>query len=120
MRVAAATCGYGGSVGMKRNDKGKSVARYLTGHAGIPMLRFDYETSIIEAPKPYSIRVATDAAWWRFGQYVKDTSEKSGIPFVVRFDGYINGVDQAVVGCTLSTFTQLLETYENNLRRGEQ
>lgn len=105
---------------MKRNDKGKAVARYITGHAGIPLLRFDYESSTIDAPTPYNIRVVTDAKWWRWSEYVKATNSKTGVPFVVRYDGYINGVDEAIVGCNLRTFTQLLETYENNLRRGEQ
>lgn len=105
---------------MKRSEKGKSIARYLTGHAGIPLLRFDYMNSIIEAPHPYDIRVVTDAKWWRWSEYVKETNDKQGIPFVVRYDGYINGVDQAIVGCNLRTFTQLLETYEKNMRRGEQ
>jgi len=39
---------------------------------------------------------------------------------VIRYDGLIDGVDHAIVGCNLHTFTQLLATYETNMRRGEQ
>lgn len=104
---------------MKRNDKGKAVARFLTASTGIPLLRYDYLNNIIEAPKPYDISLTTSGEWWRFGEHVRATHDKTGIPFVVRYDKYIDGVDNAVVGCTLHTFTQLLEQYETNLRRGE-
>lgn len=114
------TCGYAGSAGMKRSQKGQSVQRYLTGHAGIPFLRFDGRDNSITAPSPYSIKLVTDAAWWRFSEHVRATSNMTGIPFVIRYDGLIDGVDHAIVGCNLHTFTQLLAAYETNMRRGEQ
>lgn len=98
---------------MKRGDKGKAVARYLTGHTGIPGLRFDGVQSIVEAPRPYSIDVVTDAKWTRFGDKVKATSNVSGLPFVVRYDAYIDSVDTAIVGCNLHTFSVLLHRYHN-------
>lgn len=105
---------------MKRSLKGKAIARYLTAHAGIPMLHFDGRDNLISAPHPYSIRVVTDAHWWRYSEYVRATNDQTGIPFVVRYDGYIDGPDHAIVGCNLRTFTELLENYEKNMRRGEQ
>ena len=98
---------------VKRSDKGKKVARYITGHAGVPFLRFEGITSTIEAPSPYSIDVVTDAKWWRFGEKVAATNEVTGIPFVVRYDAYITSVDEAVVGCNLRTFQELLHKYHN-------
>lgn len=105
---------------MKRSDKGKAVQRYLTGHAGIPFLRFDGSDNTIAAPSPYDIKLVTDAHWWRFNEYVRAANEKPGIPFVVRYDGRIDGVDKAIVGCSLYAFTQLLSNYEKQMRRGEQ
>lgn len=105
---------------MKRSDKGKSVARYLTAHAGIPMLHFDGRDNSIAAPHPYGIKLITDTHWWRFSEQVRATNDKQGLPFVIRYDGFIDGVEHAIVGCNLRTFTQLAEAYERNLRRGEQ
>lgn len=104
---------------MRRNDKGKAVSRFLTGHTGIPFLRYDYLNNIVEAPSPYSISMTTSGEWWRFGEHVKKTQDMTGLPFVVRYDAHIDGVDNAVVGCTLNTFAQLLAEYETNLKRGE-
>lgn len=92
----------------RRSDKGRRVTRYLTGHTGIPLLRYDGLTNTIEAPAPYSISLITDAKWWRFGERVAATNDQPGIPFVIRYDGYIDDIDNAIVGCNLRAFTQLL------------
>lgn len=104
---------------MKRSVKGQAVARYLTAHAGIPLLNYNAGDNSITAPHPYTITMVTDAAWWRFSEHVRATSDVPGLPFVVRYDARINGVDNAIVGCNLHTFTQLLAAHENNLKRGE-
>lgn len=105
---------------MKRSDKGKALVRYITGHTGIPMLHFDGRDNSIAAPNPYSIKVITDTHWWRFSEQVRAANDQSGIPFVIRYDGYIQGVDNAIVGTNLRSFAQLLEAYENTIRRGGQ
>jgi hypothetical protein len=105
---------------MKRKDKGNAVSRFLTASTGIPLLRYNYLHNNVEAPKPYTINLTTSGEWWRFGEHIRDIRDEPGIPFVVRYDKHIDGVDNAIVGCTLHTFTQLLEQYEINLKRGEQ
>ena len=103
-----------------RSDKGKSAARYLTGHAAIPMLRWDGLASIIEAPQPYTIHVTTDAKWDRFGAYLRQIQDTSGVPFVIRYDRYVGTVDNAVVGCTLRTFSELLRVYNEQYDRPQK
>lgn len=40
-----------------RHNYGLSVTRFLTGHTGIPNLRWDYKHSLIESPLPYEINL---------------------------------------------------------------
>lgn len=97
-----------------RNDKGKAVTRYLTGHAGIPMLSWDGSTSRIDAPAPYAIQVMTDTKTWRFFEAIKEFPS-TGLPFVVRYDKYLETVDQAVVGLRLSTFSAILSAHYTSI-----
>jgi len=96
---------------VKRNDKGRAVTRYLTGHTGIPSLAWDGSTSMITAPPPYKPFVSTDNAWWRFRQYLDLREDTVGIPFVVRYDKTINGVDKAIVGIHLDNFADLVKAH---------
>jgi hypothetical protein len=98
---------------MKRSLKGSVIAKFLTGHTGIPFLRWNGETSTVDAPPPYFIKVTTDAASWRFFQAVKDCPD--GVSFVVRYDNFIDGIEDAVVGMRLSSFVSLLETHYNTI-----
>lgn len=93
----------------RRRDKALAVTRYLTGTTGIPFIRWDGVR--IEAPSPYGIEIVTDAVWDRFGSKVRATSEQVGIPFVIRYDGYVDGVENAIVGTNLKAFAQLLHNY---------
>lgn len=99
-----------------RNDKGRAINRFLTGRTGIPLLHWDAFNSRIDAPAPYTIKVTTDAAHFRFFETVRALPDsKTGIEFVIRYDGYCQTVDQAIVGMKLESFTRLLTThYEAN------
>jgi hypothetical protein len=98
---------------MSKTSKGASVSRFLTGTTGIPLLTWDYGQSEISAPPPYHIKVTTDAASWRFWKIVADLPQ--GISFVVRYDKYIHGVEDAVVGIRLSALAPLLEAHYNTI-----
>lgn len=93
----------------RRRDKALAVTRYLTGTTGIPFIRWDGVR--IESPSPYLIELTTDSVWDRFGSKVRATNEQLGIPFVIRYDGYVDGVENAIVGTNLKAFTQLLHNY---------
>jgi hypothetical protein len=96
---------------MKRSDKGRSVTRYLTGHAAIPMLSWNGDDNTITAPPPYKPYVSTDGAWWRFRHYLDERQDDTGIPFVVRYDKSIPGVDNAIVGIHLRNFATILHAH---------
>ena len=98
---------------MKRSYKGRVIAKFLTGVSGVPLLRWNPETSTVDAPPPYYIKVTTDAASWRFWQAVRELPV--GPAVVIRYDNFIDGVEDAVVGMRLSTFASLLETHYNTI-----
>lgn len=93
---------------MKRSDKGKSIARYLSAHSGIIRLDWDGTASQIVGPYPYHLDVVTDARSDRFFQAVRGLPDNNQIAAVIRYDKFVDGVDNAVVGCTLRTFAVLL------------
>lgn len=100
----------------RRNDKGRAINAFLTGRTGIPMLHWDATHSRIDAPAPYSIKVTTDAAAFRFFETIRALPDtRTGIEFVIRYDKFCGTVDQAIVGMKLESFTRLLAThYETN------
>lgn len=108
---------------MSRTNKGKSVARYLTGHSGIPNLSYDPSAQEVKAPYPYSLALTTDATAWRFFHYVKELDEKS-ISAVIRYDKYLESVDQAVVAMKLGGFATILgahyETMHDRISQQER
>ena len=89
---------------MKRADKTRAVTRFLTAYSGIPLISWDNTSLHLDSPQPYRFVVSTDATAWRFFAHVKDLPE-SGIPAVVRYDKYIDNINDAVVGMKLPTFT---------------
>ena len=97
---------------MKRTEKGKSVTRYLTGHSGIVNLRWDGLNNHIDGPYAYYLDVSTDGRADRFFQGIRELPDDERIAAVIRYDKWIDGVDKAVVGCTLRTFAVLLGQYD--------
>ena len=100
---------------MTRQDKNKAVARYLSAYSGIPLISWDgavtnLGASLLESPAPYTLNVSTDAVHWRFFANVKALPDR-GIPAVIRYDKYIDHLEDAVVGMRLSTFTSLLSAH---------
>lgn len=100
---------------MKRGDKTRAVVRYLISRTGIPLISWDGTSNRIDAPPPFGFVMSTDAAGWRFFQYVKELP-KDGIHAVIRYDAHIDGVDRAVVGMPLETFAILLESHYNKVQ----
>lgn len=96
---------------MKRRDKGRAVARYLTASTGIPLLTFDGATNRIDGPPPYRFRLVTDAANWRVFQAVRETNDP-----VIRYDKFVEDVSSAYVVMKLSTFATLLGTHYNSIQ----
>ncbi len=96
---------------MKRTDKGRAISRYITAATGIPLLSYDRDTSKIVGPPPYAFLVTTDAAGWRFFKAIRE----SDLP-VVRYDGYVDSVEDAYVAMKLSHFTQLLAIHYNSMQ----
>lgn len=97
---------------IKRSEKGTRIARYITGHAGISDVRYsmDHGRVLIDLPAPYGTEVTTDRVSDRFFKSIRDNAD-NGLSFTIRYDGTIDGVDNAYVGMTLRTFTQLLKAH---------
>ncbi len=99
---------------MKRGDKTRAIVRYLISRTGIPLISWDGTSSRITAPPPYGFDVVTDAAGWRFFQYIRELPEGQ-INAVIRYDKYIDHIGDAVVGMRLSSFVTLLEAHHKNI-----
>lgn len=100
---------------MKRKDKGERIIRYITGNSGIPGISYQYEANAVNAPYPYKLGVTTAAQNWRFMQAVRELPHDR-IGGIVRYDGYVQTVDEAVVGMRLDTFCQLLAVHYETIR----
>lgn len=95
---------------VKAVDKGKRVARYLTGRTGIPSLHATGWARSIDAPYPLTIRLTTDRATWRFFEAVKATDGQPTLGIVIRVDAD-NTLEASPVGMTLNTLAELLRVY---------
>lgn len=102
---------------MRRKDKGDKVARFLTGHAAIPGIRYEYEHSTLSLPWPYQAIVMTGAQHWRFMEAARDLPHDR-IGAVIRYDKFVESIDEAVVGMRLDAYAQLLQVhYETTSRK---
>jgi hypothetical protein len=94
---------------MSRVERGRRVARYLTGHTGIPNLRYEFGQGIL-APYPYLIQVTSATAGWRFFQDIAEMPEDR-IGMVIRNDAFLESIDSSVVGIKLHAFCKLMEAH---------
>ena len=108
-------CTSGGWVRMGGKDvKVNAIRRYLTSRSGIPALYSESGSNLISGPPPYGFMTTTDAVSWRFFQFVKDLPEDS-LHAVIRYDSYIDGVDNAIVGMRLSAYAKLLDVHYKSI-----
>lgn len=99
-----------------RSVKIRSVANFLRTRTGIPDIA-PAPGNTISAPYPYGFTVATEASLSKMARLVHDLPH-TGIPAVIRYDGYIESVDDAWVIYRMSAAVKLMEAYyETNLDR---
>lgn len=100
-----------------RTDKGKSVARFLTGHTGIPLLSWDGAHSRVIAPPPYTFDVTTSRKLQNWHDLIRGyATSGTARQFAIRYDNSLESVDQAWVGMNLQTFTDLLSAHYERIR----
>lgn len=93
-----------------RRDKGQTIARYLTGHTGIPLLAWDHAAGAVDAPYPYAIRVVTARSLSKWHEDLHRLPLK-GPHLSIRYDYSLGSVDEAWVGMTLGSFAPLLKAH---------
>lgn len=98
---------------MKRAEKVRAVARYLTGHTGIPFIKEIPHQNRLETPRPYAVLVTTDGSLQRFWAAGYEL-ERDLISFAVRFDNRLQQVDDSMVLMRLSEFVKLLAVYHDS------
>lgn len=96
---------------MSKSTKGKAVARYLSANSGIPTLFYDISSDTIDGPPPFRFKVITDRNTTRFFRAIREED----IP-IIRYDRYIESIDEAYVGIKLSAFATILGAYYDSLR----
>ena len=93
-----------------RADKTRAVSRYLTAYSEIPLISWDGHSNVLDSPAPYRFVVSTDATSFRFFAGVKDLPS-TGISAVIRYDKFLDNIEDAVIGMKLPTFTSLLSAH---------
>lgn len=96
----------------RRSDKGRAIARYLTGRTGVPFIR--WENNGIAAPYPYVIHAITDMKIERFREALNKPTQ--GLNIVVRYDGLINDLNDAWVGMRLDDFVVLMQAHYESIQ----
>jgi hypothetical protein len=98
---------------MKRGEKVRAVARYLTGHTGIPFIKEIPHQNRLEAPRGYGFLVTTDGSLQRFWAAGYET-DRNMIDVAIRFDNRLQQVDDSMVLMRLNVFARLLATYHES------
>ncbi len=99
---------------MTRKSKMLSIVRYIVSRTGIPLINWDGKSNRIDFPYPYSMEAITDTATWRFFETIRNLPH-NGLSFAVRYDKYVDTVDEAIVGMRLSTFIVLLSSHYDTI-----
>ena len=98
---------------MKRGDKVRAIARYLTAHTGIPGIYAEPHINKLTTPPAYAVMVTTDGSLQRFWAAGYAT-ERDKIDVVIRFDNRLQQVDDSLVLMRLDNFVKLLAAYHNS------
>ena len=96
----------------RRRDKGLAVSRYLLGQTGIPFIEWTKEG--ISAPYPLRFDLQTEATHWKYWDAVKKLPDNDELPFVIRYDAYIENITDAVVTMKMHTFVRLIQEWAAN------
>jgi hypothetical protein len=100
-----------------RRDKGLSVTRYLTGHAGIAGLTWDGVRGQILAPPPYQIDLTTSRKLQNWHDLLG--AELPTTHIAIRYDYGMDSIGQAWVGMQLHHFVPLLQAHYDKQRGNE-
>lgn len=100
-----------------RRDKVLAVARYLTGHTGIPLISWDGKGIGLSSPWPYKISVSTDASLVRWRDALDPSGGKT-MPIAIRYDKYVGDINDAIVAMRLSDAVKLLSLHYKTLNHG--
>lgn len=98
-----------------RRDKGRALARYLTGSTGIPFLTWDGLHNEINAPWPYHIEVTTSRSLGNWHDLIRGI-DGDAPHMVIRYDNSLPDVSHAWVAMSLSGFVPLLTAHYNTLQ----
>jgi hypothetical protein len=106
---------------MRRQDKGRAVARYITGSTGIPGCAWDGGHSSILMPYPYKIDVTTSKKLQHWHDLIRSYPDESpNINACIRFDAGIDVVSGAWVGLPLGQFSRLLAAHYESITAGTE
>lgn len=96
-----------------RRDKMRAVTRYLTAHTGIPLISWDGSSALLDVPWPYAIIVSTDAKVQRWREAL-GLLPRNRMRASIRYDKWIDDIDDAEVVLPLSDYVRLLHTHYHN------
>jgi hypothetical protein len=97
----------------RREEKGRAVARYILGQTGIPFVSW-VKGENIEAPFPYRFNLITAASVQRFAEAMK--KNVTGLNIVIRYDGFIDDIEQAWVAMPLRDAIVLLKAHHDTIQ----
>lgn len=102
-----------------RADKGRALARYITGTTGIPFVA--WEGTGIASPYPYQVSVTTSRALVNWHRDIHELSSDKP-HMAIRYDNSLPDVSHAWVAMTLGGFAPLWKAHYDttiNIGRGE-
>lgn len=99
-----------------RRDKGLALARYLTGHTGIPLLAWNHDAGEIDAPHPYRMHVVTARSLTYWHEHLNAMPDDAP-HMTIRYDHSLGSIDAAWVGMRLSGFVPLLTKHYEALHK---
>lgn len=91
----------------RRRDKALHLKNYLTTRAGVPLLSWSNADGM-DAPHPFSFTVLTASSPTVWRHSLDRLPDNGDLSVVLKYDGYMDGVNNSVVGMKLPTFTTLL------------
>ena len=102
-----------------RSIKMNALVRYITGHAGLPMVSWRKPTSWLDMPWPYTALITSDRKTQRWMESLRDMP-RDRISMAIRYDAYVGTVDEAMVLMRLSDAVKLLEAHYKTIKQGTE
>lgn len=96
-----------------RADKGRSVAKYIGGHTGMPFVRWD--NNGLHSPAPYRFDLTTSKKLDNWHNQLREP-RTNGLYAAIRYDYTVPTLNDAWVGMHLDDYVTLLTSHYESIQ----